>query len=297
MRVVVLGSTGMLGWMVNRVLSQEDSFEVFGTQSENPDNSSYFDALSNIETLEPIIRGSQYIINCIGITKNLIHEQDIQSVERAFEINSKFPYRLATLAKEHGARVIQISTNGVFLGERLSYNERDVPDATDVYGKSKAQGEVQQENFLNLRCSIVGPSPIKKAGLFEWFKLQQEGSTIQGFTNHAWNGVTTLQFAQLCRTIITGDHFDRLRNESWVHHFVPNSTVSKYELLKLFQSALKKFITINPVEDQKGGGSSPILDTQLQTLQQVFPNAGSLEHTIRDLCAQSVHQQLKSKIL
>lgn len=274
----------MLGWMVQRVLSANPLLEVIGTHNDNVDAEGYFNALSDVRTLVPMMSGVEYVINCIGITKNLIDEKNPESVERAVEINSKFPHRLVEIAQQYQARVIQISTNGVFLGNQPGYIESDVPDATDVYGKSKIQGEVQRDNFLNIRCSIVGPSPIQKAGLFEWFRSQSDGAVISGYTNHRWSGVTTLQFARTCQEIVTGNHFERLRKESWVHHFVPNPTVSKYELLTLFKSALGKSITINPVEDPNGGGSSPILITQFQSLKQIFPTTQSLDQPIRDLC-------------
>ncbi len=275
----------MLGWIVQWVLSTDPVLEVTGTHNDHARVEGYFNARSDIQTLVPLLSGADYVINCIGITKNLINEQNPESAERAIEINSKFPHRLAEIAKEYGARVIQISTNGVFSGRHPSYTEQDVPDATDVYGKSKIQGEVQQDNFLNIRCSIVGPSPVQKAGLFEWFRSQRDAGTVSGYTNHYWSGVTTLQFAQLCQKIIMGNHFDRLRKQSHVYHFVPNPTVSKYELLTLFQSELAKSITINPVEDPRGGGSSPILTTKFQSLKQIFPNTQSLDQAIHDLCA------------
>ncbi|MBI5134674.1 SDR family oxidoreductase [Candidatus Uhrbacteria bacterium] len=285
MKILVLGSTGMLGWMVQRVLSSDPQCKVVGTHNDRTKAAGYFDVLSDIQTLESLLSGVEYVINCIGITKNLIDEQNPQSVERAIEINTKFPHRLGEIAGKVGARVIQISTNGVFSGTYPSYVESDAPDATDIYGKTKAQGEVQQDNFLNIRCSIIGPSPIKKGGLFEWFRSQSDGAVISGYTNHQWNGVTTLQFAQLCKQIVIGDHFKALCEQSPVYHFVPNSSISKYELLTLFQSALGTSITINPAEDPRGGGSSPILITQLQILKQIFPNTQSLDQAIYDLCA------------
>jgi hypothetical protein len=103
---------------------------------------------------------------------------------------------------------------------------------------------VFDEHFLNLRCSIIGPSPFLGEGLLEWFLKQPAGSVVSGYTNHIWHGISTYQFGQLCLKIIEGDHFDALRNESAVFHFAPNAPVTKFELLCLFKEIFEINIDI-----------------------------------------------------
>jgi dTDP-4-dehydrorhamnose reductase len=206
-QVLVLGSTGMLGSMVAKYLKEQGMGVVCPGRSEilNFSCSKY-----------------KYIINCIGIIKQKLKHND-----EAIFINSMFPHMLSQEAPK--SKIIQIATDCVYSGKKGNYIETDEHDATDVYGKTKSLGEVEAKNFYNIRCSIVGIEPKGNYSLLSWFLSQKKGATIQGYTNHYWNGVTTLQFAKMCYYIIKNDY--RLANRV---HIVPLNTVSKYELLKIF---------------------------------------------------------------
>ena len=254
-RILILGSTGMLGHMVLKVLSKGKFFLTNGTHLTASDDLLYFNVEAGLEKLSLICeknKGFNYLINCIGITADKIDSSDSSSITRAIAINSLFPHQLAKFARDKNIRVIHISTDGVFSGTAECYDEDSPCDCLDIYGKTKSLGEVVNSNVLNIRCSIIGPSPFEKGGLFEWFQSQPEGTTISGYTNHIWNGVSTSQFAELCRRIIKDNQFEDLRKESSVFHFAPNRAVSKYELLNILKSALNKKITINSVEHSDG---------------------------------------------
>lgn len=253
-KVLVLGSTGMLGHMVLKVLSEDEKLDVLGTHIDNPQDPFYFRIEQGINKLERMFEHTgeiHYTINCIGITANKIRLEHPNSVINAIRVNSIFPYELAELAQQQNMRVIHMSTDGVF-GNIHEHCFEDTPtDCLDTYGKTKNLGEVFCDNVINIRCSILGPSPYLQEGLYEWFMSQSEGSEVPGFTNHHWNGVTTLQFGMLCRSIIKNEWFDKLKNISSVFHFVPNKAVTKYELLSLLRHALNKNVTISPVEGRE----------------------------------------------
>ena len=82
---------------------------------------------------------------------------------------------------------MQIATDCVYSGKKGSYNEDDLHDALDVYGKTKSLGEAQSPNLLNIRCSIIGPEQGKHVSLLEWFLTQEPGAKLQGFAHHHWN--------------------------------------------------------------------------------------------------------------
>src|SRR6188768_1202155 len=192
-RVIVLGATGMLGSMVCSYLKRNSDFEVVGTTRGT------FDARKFVagETQKEELRADT-IINCIGVIKPFCKDTDRQGVIHAIEVNALFPHRLAAEAKRVGARVIQIATDCVYSGAKGDYIETDAHDALDVYGKSKSLGEVFDGSLLNIRCSIIGPELKSKSSLLEWCLSNRDGATLSGFAHHRWNGVTTLQFAQLC---------------------------------------------------------------------------------------------------
>lgn len=274
-KILVLGSTGMLGHTVFKVLSKEKSFEVHGTQGEDSNAPYYF----NVEDgIKEDFNNYDYLINCIGILSNAIDACDSSSVARAIKINALFPHELA---REIKSKIIHMSTDGVFSGKGGPYDEDAPHDCLDIYGKTKSLGEVIADNVLNIRTSILGPSPLRKQGLQEWFLSQPEGATINGYANHIWNGVTTLQFAELCAKIIKENAFHKLRKESFVFHFAPNQPVTKYELLNLFKRVFEKNITVNPVESSTS--VKRILTTKYDGIKNLYKHNQSMEENINKL--------------
>ncbi len=207
MKVLILGSTGMLGSMVLDYLSTK-SLDITAPLRKDLDKVR-FDKYD-------------YIINCIGIIK-----QKLTDPKKAILINSLFPYTIAEKAPR--AKIIQIATDCVYSGRKGNYTEDDEFDPTDIYGKTSSLGEVEAKNFYNIRTSIVGPDRNSKVSLLEWFLSQKKRATVKGYVYHFWNGITTLHFAKLCYALIKKKR--RIPNHL---HFVPADIVSKHELLTIF---------------------------------------------------------------
>ncbi len=284
-KVLVLGVTGMLGHMVHRVLAESPAVDVHGTHIFDQQDPFYFDAMSGLRELEEICDrslGYDYFINCIGILPGKIAEKDPTTIRKAIKINSLFPHELSAFAQERSVRVIHISTDGVFSGEADSYHEDDIHDCRDFYGITKSLGEALDKNFLNLRCSIIGPSPFLGEGLMEWFLKQPAGSVVSGFTNHIWHGISTYQFGNLCRKIIEGDHFEEIRRESAVFHFAPNEPITKFELLCLFGEAFEKHVSIEAIaSDNKVYKRT--LKTNYRGLRNIYPYGISTRRMVFEL--------------
>jgi dTDP-4-dehydrorhamnose reductase len=229
--VTVMGISGMLGSTVHDYLSHRD-LEVRGTArgQREADGIQALDVTTADEgDLQRAIEGSEWVVNCIGAVKQRIDESDPHSTGWAIDVNAAFPHRLARVAEQVGARVIQIATDCVYSGSRGAYVESDPHDPLDAYGKSKSLGEVRSEAFRHLRCSVVGPETGAAVSLLGWFLSQPPGCQVTGFTDHRWNGVTSLQFAQLCDAIVTEEVPD-----FGLLHVVPRDDVSKCDLLRSF---------------------------------------------------------------
>lgn len=282
---MVLGVTGMLGYMVHRVLAESFTIEVHGTHLFNKHDPFYFDVMSGLRELEVIFNRSQYydyFINCIGILPRKIAEKEPNTIRKAIKINSLFPHELSAFAKERSVKVIHISTDGVFSGEAESYFEDDIHDCTDFYGITKSLGEVFDKHFLNLRCSIIGPSPFFVEGLMEWFLKQPAGSVASGYTNHIWHGISTYQFGNLCLKIIEGDHFEELRSESAVFHFAPNEPITKFDLLCLFKEIFKKNINIEAIASDDNIYKR-VLQTKYRGLKNIYPYGIPADRMVSEL--------------
>ena len=231
MRILILGGDGMLGHQLLDSLSarysvwvtlrnKASNYQAF--TKFNHKNSFYGIEVSSINTLEKIITDTQadVVINCIGIVKQ---REEAQDAVESIKINSLFPHQLSSLCKKYDARLIQISTDCVFSGDQGGYVETDIPDATDIYGRSKLLGEVTVGNSITLRTSIIGLELSRKQGLIEWF-LAQRG-TIYGYSNAIFTGFTTIELASIIDTLII-----KYPALSGLWHVSSNS-ISKYQLL------------------------------------------------------------------
>jgi dTDP-4-dehydrorhamnose reductase len=231
-KILVLGSNGMLGHAIHQEFGKDPNLKVQGTTRTGEGSSLKFDVLNDrIETLLHQTK-PEFVINCIGLIKPRVDENSMASVREAIQVNSLFPHRLAEATKSLSCDVIQIATDCVYSGSTGSYHENDLHDPGDVYGKTKSLGEVVSDNFLNLRVSIIGPELNRATSLLEWFNGQPLNSTIKGYANHFWNGVSTFHFAKVAVGIVQSSSFD-----SGIYHLVPRDRVSKYELLCYFREA------------------------------------------------------------
>lgn len=235
-RVVVLGSTGMLGWAVGQhFANQPDVYDTWLSYKSDRlkwgDQTFHFNARYD-EHLKKI-PDADYVINCIGCIKQRHYDTD-----RFIEINSRFPHLLADeCARRRKEKLIHVSTDCVFTGNRGNYVETDAPDSRDVYGMSKIMGESRR--CMLLRTSIIGPEMHTKYSLLEWAKAQA-GRPVQGYTNHFWNGVTSKQYAKICDQIIQeGLYAEGLRH-------VHSTTVTKQEMLEVFNEHFELDLVIEP---------------------------------------------------
>jgi dTDP-4-dehydrorhamnose reductase len=275
-RVIVLGATGMLGRGVLEAL-RGTNFHVVGSSRngqsllEYPEVQSIgFDAsVDKLSILDHTVSQGDYIINCIGIIKPYIRDEDAQERRVAMQINGIFPDDLARYAEKANLRVLQIATDCVYSGSTGMYSEESEFDALDVYGKTKSLGEVPSPTMMHLRVSIIGPETGRSSSLFEWVRNQPHEAEIFGFTDHLWNGVTTFHFGQLCRGIIEGDLF-----ASGTYHLIPGSIVSKLELVTaLAARAGRSDISIIP--KASGKTVDRTLSTKYRSLnQQIWLSSG-----------------------
>ena len=254
--ILILGCTGMLGSEVLKVFNESKKFNITASVRYKKDIKLLkyekfqkikffkFDVLKNsVQKLKNVIKKSTIIINCIGVIKPNIHEDNAKSKLDAIKINSIFPYYLNDeFAKKN--KIYQIATDCVYDGSSKLYSESSPHNPLDVYGKTKSLGEVQSGNFFNIRVSIIGKEIKNNKSLYDWFQNQNINSKVNGFTNHLWNGITTRAFGNILISIIENEII--LPNKI---HICPKNIVTKYEMLKLFRDKNpNKGLNINPVK-------------------------------------------------
>lgn len=250
MRVLVVGATGMLGYSLFSNLSDQDGYEVFGTVRNIRGKEIYFENyldnlifdidINNFSSLAQAIAEVKpsVVINCIG----LIKQYDASKKHtNAIEINSLLPHKLAQFCDKISAKLIHFSTDCVFTGKTGLYKESDLPDAMDLYGKSKCLGEVNYGSHLTLRTSIIGHELNSSVSLVDWFLNQQK--QVNGFSKAIFSGLPTCYVAKLLSEKILPK-----RELSGLYHLSVNP-IDKLSLLELISETYRFDIEINKSED------------------------------------------------
>ena len=243
MKFFVLGCNGMAGHTISLYL-KEQGHDVLGFDRQKSKLiSSIAGDARDLTTLKEIIEKGNFdtVINCIGIL-NQFAENDH---ELAAFLNAYFPHFLAKATSGTDTQVIHMTTDCVFSGKKGNYTETDLRDGETFYDRSKALGELDDEKNLSLRNSIVGPDINPNGiGLLNWFmnSTTSEKTSVNGYTGAMWTGQTTTQLAKTME-------FAAKERVHGLINAVPDTNISKYELLKLFNKYLRNDkVKITPIE-------------------------------------------------
>jgi dTDP-4-dehydrorhamnose reductase len=239
-KILLFGATGMAGHVVFTYFKENSNYEIVNVvYRQQLNQESIVVDVTNKEAVSALIlkQKPDIIINCIGV----LIKGSKSHPDNAIYINAYFPHLLKRLADDVNAKLIHISTDCVFTGNKGAYTENDFKDADDVYGRSKALGEIDNDKDLTIRTSIIGPElKTEGEGLFHWF-MKQNG-TINGFTNAIWGGVTTIELAKAIDEAIN-------QEKTGLIHLSNGVAISKFDLLKLFKEIYtKENINVLPYE-------------------------------------------------
>jgi len=232
MRVLIIGGNGMLGHKLCRVLSRR--MDTWATVTQEP--SAYADYMflpedhlvgginvQDLTTLRRVMEDvqPQAVVNAAGIVKQ---RDEAKQAVPSIQVNSLFPHQLADLCAEYGIRVVQVSTDCVFSGQKGNYSEVDNPEPTDLYGRSKLLGELNRPGCLTIRTSIIGWQMSRFSSLLSWFATQR-GQRVKGYRNAIYSGFSTSVMA-----VLIGDLIETRPDLQGMYH-VASDPISKHDLL------------------------------------------------------------------
>lgn len=254
MNVLVLGAGGMAGHVVATHL-KEIGYSVDTLSAKNKlDESTVLVDVTDMGAFRSYLQNKVYdvVVNCIGL---LIRPSE-EHKDLAVYLNSYLPHFLEEYYKGTQTKIIHLSTDCVFSGKKAPYDEKSWYDGESFYDRSKALGEIINGKDLTFRMSIIGPDMQKNGvGLFNWFFAQT--GEISGYTKSIWNGITTIELAKAINSAIK-------QNLTGLYHLVPDTNISKYNLLKLFTSTFNRDdITVKPSD-------SSIIDKTLHNTRDDF---------------------------
>tara|TARA_Y100000592_G_scaffold64824_1_gene100899 strand:+ start:441 stop:1289 length:849 start_codon:yes stop_codon:yes gene_type:complete len=214
-----------------------------------------FDALE-LDSWIPFFRSIRvdFVVNCIGV---LVEASD-RDPAKALTINTLLPKFLESFYSNSKTRVIHISTDCVFDGKKGKYHPKDTPTEKKTYGFTKALGEISNQKDLTIRTSIIGlelgdkPNSSENSGLLHWFLSRPQGSTIKGFTNCFWSGISTLELADAVSWYIWHMSRNPLASGLFgIHQISRPCSISKFELLQIASSVFGHHLEIVPCSAHK----------------------------------------------
>ena len=229
MKVLILGADGMIGHKIAQIL-HENEFEIFLNSRSRSDilKKLYpscqifkFDFLkSKIDNLLDEVN-PDFIVNSAGITIR----RGSENLDKAIILNSELPKKIDVWCNSNNKRQIHFSSDCIFTGGKGHYDDYDISDATDNYGKTKANGEVNSNFTLTIRSSMIGREIFNKTELLEWV-ISNKNLKIKGFDKVIYSGVTTLWMSKILVKILR--EFNKLKGI----YNISSEPISKHNLLK-----------------------------------------------------------------
>lgn len=265
--ILILGVDGMLGHRVWREFKRLNAdFKTFGTIRGNtlPDvdekvfgssNEKWSNIYAPIDAIRPdsvlhVIKSLEpdFVINCIGIIKQ--REEQAHDPVQMIAVNTLLPHLIQNTLNKIGGKLITFSSDCVFLGNHAPYDEKCIPDAWSLYGRTKALGEVSAP-ALTLRTSFIGFEIKGFTSLLEWFLKsvrEQELSrtpifvrSIHGYQKAIWSGVSTAYLSKWIADQVSGT----MPELSGVYNLGAEK-INKFDLLQLIDRRFKLDASIIP---------------------------------------------------
>lgn len=253
MKILLLGHRGLLGAMVLKYLRSKGC-TIQTTDFRWPSN----------EFAEVVkTTNATYIINCIGLIPQKKGTSDIIGYGM---VNTFLPLWIADNIPST-SRLIVPCTDCEFSGYipvSGFYAPNDRTDASDPYGKSKAAATnylVGRDNVFLIRTSIIGPEASDGKSLWNWF-VETRDDPVNGFTNHYWNGITTLSWAKIAEKMMWehygNSHYNVSKPTNNIIQ-VSSTKVSKYDILVSLNRILNlnKNILAKPAKETKNKCLTP----------------------------------------
>tara|TARA_B100000780_G_C21114509_1_gene450764 strand:+ start:613 stop:1521 length:909 start_codon:yes stop_codon:yes gene_type:complete len=239
MRILILGSTGILGQTLNFFLLNNKKNKIFYiSRKKSLTNKShlYLEDFKNFTKLKKLILtiNPTHIVNCLGVTK---YNDTYKLNEETKVINTKLPKFLSILCLKNKIYMIHISTDCVFSGKKGNYSELSKKDAKDLYAITKNKGEIKNKFVTTIRTSFIGPEKKTYKSLLSWFLKQKK--EVNGYNKAFFSGLTSLELAKIIyKFFLTKKIFYNMIIN------VGGNKISKYLLLKKIAKIFNKKIII-----------------------------------------------------
>ncbi len=247
--ILITGANGQLGRALNTVLKEQLDSDTIILNTSRGEPTAYCPILLDItnpvavtnivQDLKPDI-----IINCAAHTAVDLCETD---EERAYEINALGPKNLAAAANAIDAKLIHVSTDYVFDGERKTpYTEEDQANPQTVYGQTKLEGErlVQNhcEKYFIIRTAWLygeGKNFVKTM-----LQLAENHTEVRVIRDQFGTPTSALELAKAIVFLMNTENYG-------IYHGTCEGIATWYEFATEVFRLAKKEITVKPITTEE----------------------------------------------
>lgn len=223
MKILGTGLTGLVGSRIVELLSDQYEFE-------NISRSTGIDILDKKAVREKIISSdASVVLHLAGFTDvdGCEKEKELGKESYCYQLNVVATENIAQIAKEIGKKLIYISTDFVFDGEKSEYMEEDIPNPVNWYGMTKYEGEKAVLSTLNnaIIARIAYPfaaNVVKKDFVRSVLSRLQTGQPLKMVTDHIMTPTFIDDIATAIDVLIKN-------NAEGIFHVVGSDSFSPYE--------------------------------------------------------------------
>jgi len=232
-RVLITGIAGLLG--SNLALFFREKTELFGILNRNkvsmPNVPLFNCDIQNKDKITGILSDIRpdIIIHCAAETNVDYCEENRRHAYRLNAIATKY---LANYSKMSSCKLIYLSTDSIYRGDRGYYLETENPEPRNVYAKTKLTGELSvQENahdYLILRTNIYGWNVLPKLSLAEWVidRIGSGKEKVPGFVDVVFSPILVNDLAEVIEKMINSEL-------SGTYNVAARDSCSKYEFARM----------------------------------------------------------------
>jgi dTDP-4-dehydrorhamnose reductase len=226
-RILVTGTSGLLG--INFALRFAAKHPILGLTNTHPLKDAPF-ASQPLDLTDPAALNSaldafrpEIVLHCAALANIDACERSPLEAER---INAWVPEQLALAAAQRGFKLVHLSTDAVFDGQKGDYVETDQPNPLSVYARTKLQAEQRvlaaNPDALVARVNFYGWSVSGQRSLGEFFfNNLSQGRRVNGFMDVFF---CPLEVTLLAETLLRLAELDC----RGIYHVVSSQCWSKY---------------------------------------------------------------------
>jgi len=249
MRILVIGKNGQVGQSIQNLVNKTSNSNLsdFGFVFVGRDELD----LSKASNIEAYFDKNKFdvVINCAAFTD--VEKAEVDENEASL-INHMAVKEVATIAKKNNMKLIHISTDFVFDGDkREPYIESDKPSPVNIYGKTKLEGEFAAISIMKFNAFVLRSSWIYSEFGNNFVDTIIKNATLKGQLNIISDQFGTPTYAnELAQTIIdilNKDKFNEREMPSEIFHYSNEGECSWFDFAKEIVDILQIDCNLSPI--------------------------------------------------